>query len=1384
MNRLFFEGFFCPPPQPIRPLFQWFVLLTLFGSITFAQTSPPSEITASGHGITIKKKTSATSICSGQLFTFQIEFSIPVGTTGFTITDNLPQGLLFEDLYIASSLCGGTVSTNTPAQGQNGTVSVTVSNVTIVPCGGSFTISVRFANGTTCPNFSVDNSVTISATVNGEQRQITAGPLKVFATAVNPWRVQVKLLGLNGQEQTCPEPFVTDKAIHRICVWKENPLPCGPDGQLNLVNGVVTFNMPPGAQFISASCPNVTYNSNTQTVTWSIGGLSATQQYNMVCCDIEVDYGNPTPGSYGWATAFLSGSLGTPACNLPFTSTKDSIWYQFIGQQGGNVSIFKWLSSSNKQPGCAGCYKVRLVNTRPDTLYAGQATIVDALPSSLTLHANTISASPSYMNFTVNGNTVTATLNQALPPGECVIITICFGISPSALPNQQIQNCAVLQVPGQQTTESCVTFLVEALSPRPCIAKQICPPQILGPLGTTFRYRIRLQNIGGLPINGATITDVLDPNLEYVGNPQFYSTNTWDVGCSPPPQSVQPWTPQPQISVNQQTVTISGIQVPATCQELYWDGCGAYGNNLVPYYWVEFDVKVRDNAAIGHIPNSVTISGGGIQQQIASNTIYYITYGNYQIQPQLSVAAANTPSNSPAWQTTMNVSANQQIAYKLECIIQPQSSPTVSYVPIRNLTYVDLLPRNSLSNNDVNYTNGCSPRSSQFDVLFASFYNFPISNVFGYRTAQPLLPNANPNGLTPLVSSYINPPLPPWNNNLFGNNLCNQLNAGPWAATIAPNSKNVAVTMVNSVWGTPSSSQPPPITFNANVGPASLGQQACNSFLVGGTYSVNTLSGQQVNTHSSAIPPLISNPVCIRSTCDSVGVMRLDTACCQFRLALFPFAGANVTKITWWLQGGVMESILVPLSNNCSASLQPPNPFQQVSGNINFASPCSANPLLLDMEARSTTATGIVTVFLTIQHANGTVCTTRVELKCARAPIIRCDALTMQPFTFPGLNISWRRFTINNMKIPPSPIQEVHIELDPPLQSPCTRNGGGLEVDGSSRTWSITNSGNPPYSLISMNCQQGGQAPHGNAAQNTVAFNLGIDWGCNWQGNVKLRVVHCDGDTCELVSPTWCAKPPGNCLIIALPFPGVLPPPSGLPALKHKQLQLMLSKKLLDGKGGVLPRYATVVPMTTGWEVVGVNIDDYLNDNERESARYASWANTVQITKNDATKWAFVEILADTTLANAKPAKQDWLLTAILAAPSDMSSKTDVVVTVYDGEARPLISDTVRNLVDINTTDSWEIVTNRGRNQGRIIDIYPNPSSSVAEVHFIIPQAANIIVEVCDLLGQCQVYLRPGWYNSGQHVLAIPTDGLTSGSYILRLRTGYEVLTAPLRVAR
>jgi uncharacterized repeat protein (TIGR01451 family) len=505
---------------------------------------------------------------------------------------------------------------------------------------------------------------------------------------------------------------VGDTVTYQICVYKNNPAPCGGYGQLNLVNGVVTDVLPAGAQFISAS-PSAGVTVSGNTVTWNVGNLSATQPSNIVCMTLKVYYPPaqfPT-NSQITNTATLTGQLGSPQqpCGQ-FQLSSTVCWQKVLPPPPTTqASLFKW-GSTNGQPNCAGTYTIQFCNTGNTTLPANSVVIRDTLPATLTLSS---ASGSSNLTVTTSGNIVTATLNAPLPPNACTYVTVNFTISQSATPNSTITNCAYATVQGlTQPLSSCWSFVVNAPAPNPCVWKEICSPQNSYSLGQVIRMRLRVQNIGGLPITGATITDNLNPNFEYVGNPTFTSRTPGIHRAIIPPigqvgqGGVTAWTPAPNISVSGQTVTISNVNIPASCQSVFWNGCGMYGNNTVPYYWIEFDVKIRDTAALGNIPNSFTLSGGGVSSPVTSNTVLVLTTGQVGFTLTKEVA----PDTS-SWASSLNVSPGGTLYYRLRMPLAAGS------VPLRHATFVDLLPRDA-GTADNRILPKCQPRGSQFDVTY------------------------------------------------------------------------------------------------------------------------------------------------------------------------------------------------------------------------------------------------------------------------------------------------------------------------------------------------------------------------------------------------------------------------------------------------------------------------------------------------------------------------------------------------------------------------------------------------------------------------------------------------------------------------------------------
>jgi hypothetical protein len=435
--------------------------------------------------------------------------------------------------------------------------------------------------------------------------------------------------------------------------------------------------------------------------------------------------------------------------------------------------------------------------------------------------------------------------------------------------------------------------------------------------------------------------------------------------------------------------------------------------------------------------------------------------------------------------------------------------------------------------------------------------------------------------------------------------------------------------------------------------------------------------------------------------------------------------------------------------------------------------------LNLGMAVIPTTATGQVTLYLTINHGPNKVCRDTIRLKCARAPITKCDSLSVAPYIFQNLQQSWRTFTITNLKQPTSPIKEVKIALTPP---PCTPtyvwNGGGLVVDGNSRSWGYTSSGTPPYSTVSMSCPPGTSAPQGLAANGTVTFNLGVDYTCNWTGTVTLTVIHCDGDTCTLTA-NWCAKENPKLCLISTPVDVTIGPATS-PLRVARIIEVRIDTMMVPGNRELRACHATVVPISRGWDVVGVSIEDELTQEERESGRYRPWIGGVKLTKADAARWALVELQPckqDTT-----PIKGPWILRATLASREQLSDTPRVAVTFYDADGNPIASDTARAMMQV-TSVPVEIVQ-PGRGSSGILQIVPNPAAEEVQVEYVLAHPGEVTVELCDLLGKCRLKAELGWMPSGRNTFGMSTADVPTGSYSLRLRTSDGVLTAPLRVVR
>lgn len=757
--------------------------------MSFVHLSAQSWVQEASQGpFWIKKVLSDTVVATGQPFSYTVYYSIPQGATNVTISDYIDPQLIFLGFTINSSC--GTPSISSPTIGSNGgTFSLTWSSVSqSFAC--SFTITVKFPNGTTCDTTAM-NRVCLNGQYDNKFYEFCTRDIVIKSVAVNPWHIYKYPIGLAWQGGQCPYISPSDTISYQICVYKD----VGTTGQLNLVNGVVSDTLPNGAILVSSNCGATQSGS---VITWNIGNLSADQMYNTVCCTFKVYYPNSlfTPGTSLFNRATLSGGLGNannPCSNFSVQSNQTCVQ---VGQIiSGNIN--KWVTT-NRQPGCSGYYTLYVCNNGTTPL---PFNIIDTLPSAL------INYSISYqynVTATLSGGILSA--NGTLNPGQCGQINVTFTIPQNAPIGTTITNCAWLLIPGLLPKQTCTSFTIDSLSAKPCLWKEVCNYQQQGYTpGSIFRIRLRIQNIGGLSMTNIVLTDQLNPNLEYVGNPSHYMSSSWNTQCN----TSTSWSGVSGISYNPITNQVTMIidTIPATCQNIFYPNCGMYGTSGVPFYFIEFDVKVKDSSALGNIPNSFTLSGGNLgNNTFTSNITHILVVGTSGFSINKGVKK-HTDQN---YSTSVSTAPNSIVDFKL----QMSSSGTAQ---LRHVTFVDLLPRNNgLADNRILQV--CGTRSTgNYDIVYDNFIGSTPSITSQWKNPATSLANVN----------ILNPTGAPGNAFTLG---CGS--AGSWASSAwVAGDKNLGAYFGPSAIGTSAF-----IEFSSKVvqGPAQIFGTECNSFAASG----------------------------------------------------------------------------------------------------------------------------------------------------------------------------------------------------------------------------------------------------------------------------------------------------------------------------------------------------------------------------------------------------------------------------------------------------------------------------------------------------------------------------------------------------------------------
>ncbi|MCX6139425.1 MAG: hypothetical protein NTX15_01080 [Candidatus Kapabacteria bacterium] len=740
---------------------------------------------AQQNGFTLKKVESDTAINTGQTFSYTIYFSIPAGATNVTITDVLPASLEFLGASFTSP-CGAPTVVSPALNAMGGTYSLSWASVPS-GCTGSFTITTQFPNGTTCNGVTARNRVCLQGTLGPIQVTDLCTPfVSIRAIAVEPWNIYKYITGAAYQGGPCPYATSDSVVTYQVCVYKN----VSTTGQLNLVGGSVTDVLPTGAVLQSSTCGATQSGA---TITWTVGNLSAIPMYNQVCCQFTVLYPRALfpNGSTITNKAVLTGTTGTanqPCGNIADTSNQTCVEIKVIN----SATLSKWVYT-NGQPGCTGKYIVYVCNN--GTTSIPSFTILDTVPTALTgATVGTVSAG---LNATLTAGIVTAISTSALAPGQCRYFEINFTIPLTATIGSTVTNCAYFTAPGFAPVKACVSFVITAPAPTACVWKEVCSKLPSYTPGSIFRYRLRVQNIGGQALTGSSITDVLNSNLVYVGAPSYYTSTSWNAPCQP----TSNWTGV-TLTNNPVTNTVTATlpSIPAVCQSIFFSNCGQYGTAGVPFYFIEFDVKVVDTSALGNVPNQFTLSGGNLPATVTSNIDYVTVVGT----AGFTLAKGVKKAGAPSYATSAISSAGGSISYRLRMTVATGS------VGLRHITFADLLPKDNGASDQL-ILGPCTARGSAFDVTYAS----PLATVPASSPYNNPLSFAKVSNLAPLGAP----------GSMFVGG-CGTL--GTWSSGLSAGAKNAAYYF----GATPiAATLTATADFNATVSAAATDPQiACNTF--------------------------------------------------------------------------------------------------------------------------------------------------------------------------------------------------------------------------------------------------------------------------------------------------------------------------------------------------------------------------------------------------------------------------------------------------------------------------------------------------------------------------------------------------------------------------
>ena len=715
------------------------IFLLVIGYQSFSQTNSTPEVSLDGYGYRLRKEvildnndfggTGTNPVKSGQQFEYRIWYTLPPEAANVQIIDEIPPELEYIDNNDPGNT-GFSISTNT--------VTYSVPSGTTTGESHSYTIKVRFPCGT-CNGTVAQNKAKLAF----DNLLLETNYLDVTAFAFNSFEITKKpqLPSLDGQYNGVVDGNVTYRLSMSRTGDYAYSVPISITereywGHQYLSNVTITDIVPTGAYRVLMSgtqeCPGGTSLSFPIPDLNPCSGNHPTR-YN---CYLTIHYPAANfPATNPPSIPPVENHVSYTGTSCGENETNVGIPTQvYLGEASAGGLSTKTLHISNEVPGCVGLYRINIVNS--GNILLGPYTIIDNIPFNeidilkigyngislpLILYLDGIS---SYSDTPNSGeviwNPTTPTSYQQikielgdaqhlLPIGFHSFISIVFRIKSSLPVLTPVINTGTTDCPQLDQVDLYKSFIIDDYEPKVCLNKSLCNTETYFGYDDIVRYRLRIENNGSGFLTGATITDNLDLGLEYIGNEIYYSSQSANPACGGEGQNA--WSCTTSNSLGNQTLTWTIPPLPPYCETtIELDGCSPAGT---PYYFIEFDVKVRINALAGNLYNEFTLSGGGINPNLKTSNNFPILIANVfdaKAEKFVSINGSGGP-----WVKNATAGSNSDVWFRLQY-------RNYSNYDVKDIVLIDMLPIDySLSGpDDRMMLNRFNPnnRGSQFDIRY------------------------------------------------------------------------------------------------------------------------------------------------------------------------------------------------------------------------------------------------------------------------------------------------------------------------------------------------------------------------------------------------------------------------------------------------------------------------------------------------------------------------------------------------------------------------------------------------------------------------------------------------------------------------------------------